>query len=249
MIRLSILKEDVFDPKDTGMSYYNDFLNPKEIEYYKKNKNRIGKIVMMSPREYYEECAKKIFNKPVDNLLKSRKSSANLEKYKQAMLDGETFPMCMINYADAGQEGLHRMQAAGEAFGWDKKYPVLAIYVYDEDKEKKYKFAETLFDYFNYFFKEDVNTVMDKLQQMQELEPPINVLEYCEEFMKEVTKGNIGVDVQIVEDRGSYMLQFTPVSYDGIDVEGYITADNYKEKRFLEDVYELPEDFDPDIYF
>lgn len=54
--------------------------------------------------------------------------------------------MPMLNYAEKGQEGLHRMLAIGELFGWNYKVPVLVVTWYDEERhireveeEKQYK--------------------------------------------------------------------------------------------------------------
>ena len=69
---VDLSKGDVIDTTKVGMSYYDDYLNEKEAEYLLKKTGTVGKIVMMSPQKYYEECATKIFNTSVAKLKQSR---------------------------------------------------------------------------------------------------------------------------------------------------------------------------------
>lgn len=128
---------DVFK-LDTGVSYYNNFLNEKDLAYMQKSKNRTGEVVYMTPVQYYEECAKHIFEDTTVESLKLQRSSNSeyINKYKEDMLAGDKFPLCYLNYADNGQEGLHRMMAAGEAFGWNTKFPVLVVRAVDSRVEQ-----------------------------------------------------------------------------------------------------------------
>ena len=104
---------------DTTTSYYNNFLNETDLKYMQDSKNRTGEVVMMSPTEYYEECANEIFEgTSVARLKLERKASPGLvDKYEADMTNGDKFPLCYLNYADNSQEGLHRMMAAGQAYG------------------------------------------------------------------------------------------------------------------------------------
>lgn len=247
MIILENIEKAKFDINNTNMSYYNDFLKPSEIEYYKRNKNRIGKVIQMTPREYYDDCAKFIFNQSASNLEKSRENE-NTEKYKDAMLSGETFPMCVIDYADKGQEGLHRMLAAAQLFGWNIKYPVLAIYVYDEQRENEWKMRKDLYAYIDWNFKEDCKEVCYKLEELPDIEPPINLLEMTNDFMNQINT-DVEVKSELFEDRGNIKLKIIPISYKGIDVSDYIDPNMVAYDVFLEDIFDLPDDFDPDIIF
>ena len=128
--------------RTTDTSYYDNFLNDKDLKYMQNAKNRTGEIVMMSPNEYIEQCANVIFHgrHTVDQIVKSRRYSKNLDtdipivtEYAEAMKSGSKFPLCYLNYAEDGQEGLHRMIAAGDAYGFDTKFPVLVIKPFDED--------------------------------------------------------------------------------------------------------------------
>ena len=116
--------------RSTGTSYYDNFLNDKDLKYMQKSKNRTGEIVMMSPAEYYEECATNIFEgSSVTSLKLQRGSNSELiQQYEEDMKNGDKFPLCYLNYPDHAQEGLHRMMAAGNVYGWDTKFPVLVVY-------------------------------------------------------------------------------------------------------------------------
>ena len=136
---------DIFDTSVVG--YDRDGLIPghpknKQMEKYYNLK---GEIKMVSPYEYFQGCAK-IFNTTVDRLLRQTRKYGNtdytatdpINKLKKVILqDKSKFPMTFLDFARRGQEGMHRMYAAGELFGWDKKFPCLVITWADEDRHKK----------------------------------------------------------------------------------------------------------------
>lgn len=133
---------NVIDMNHTGMSFYDQFLGTSELAYLRDKKNLKGTIVKMTPTEYYENCAHKIFNTSVEKLKRERgeydrpiinKLHNVLNVYKKKLC------MPMINYADRGQEGLHRMLAIAELFGWDYKVPVLVVDWYDEERATREK--------------------------------------------------------------------------------------------------------------
>lgn len=105
-----------------------------DSDYMAEYKNLSSEIVKMSPREYFEGCAK-IFDSSYDaqiNQIKGDtktldKLSKVLNKYRR------TFPITYLNYAQEGQEGRHRMYVVGEMLGWDKKFPVLVINWYNQE--------------------------------------------------------------------------------------------------------------------
>ena len=83
----------------------------------------------MSPKEYFQACADGFgnsyqanINQVNDEIIPHLKEV--LTKYKKM------FPVGYLEYTNGnfGQEGRHRMFAAGEIFGWDTKQPVLIIY-------------------------------------------------------------------------------------------------------------------------
>lgn len=128
---------------DTDTSYYNDFLNTKKLQYMQDNKNRTGEIVMMSPTEYFEQCSKYGFSGgevDVNHVMQGRRADTESLNWLQNHLDnGGKFYLPYINYADHCQEGLHRMMVVGDKYGWDKKFPVLLVTVYDSYVERQNK--------------------------------------------------------------------------------------------------------------
>lgn len=138
---------DVVDMNRTGVSFYDDFLSkdPDIINGLKNYKNLVGKVVMMSPNEYYQECSNYGFpdHKPsVESLKRSRRSHVEVLNHLKNVLTvyKHKFPMPFINKSDNGQEGLHRMMVIGDMFGWDHKVPVLVVDWYD--KQKAYEQAK-----------------------------------------------------------------------------------------------------------
>jgi len=111
--------------KKTGMSYYDNFIT--DPEYMRKSKNLKGDIQMMSPQEYYEMCAKDIFDTDVESLKEQRKTDQDSSHLIDVLKRGDALDMPMINLANKGQEGLHRMMVLGDMYGWDEKQPVLIV--------------------------------------------------------------------------------------------------------------------------
>lgn len=133
---------NVVDRYHTGISFYDQFFDPSEFKYLRDNKNLQGKVVMMTPEEYYEECAKYCWpgkNITPDSLKRQRSWDTDvIEKLKNVIFKYKRkLCMPMINYADPGQEGLHRMYVIGEIYGWDFKVPVLQVRHADEDRAKR----------------------------------------------------------------------------------------------------------------
>ena len=64
---------DIFDTSTLGGFSYKAMCIPgdPENEYMKNVKNRVGKIVQMSPNEYYSLCAR-MFNTTVESLKEQR---------------------------------------------------------------------------------------------------------------------------------------------------------------------------------
>ena len=136
---VDLSKGDVIDTTKVGMSYYDDYLDEKEADYLLKKTGTVGKIVMMSPQKYYEECATKIFNTSVAKLKQSRYAEEEtLNHLKSVLTDyGKKFPLPFLNYADHQQEGLHRMAVIGDMFGWDHEVPVLVVDYKDESERQR----------------------------------------------------------------------------------------------------------------
>ena len=125
---------DVVDRHRTGMSFYDDFIlgNQKTLDYLRDKKNLKGEVVMMSPEEYFKECSNYGFldsHPSVETLKQQRASDKKILDHLRSVLTvyKRKFPMPMINKAQNGQEGLHRMMVIGDMFGWDHKVPVLIV--------------------------------------------------------------------------------------------------------------------------
>lgn len=141
---VDLSKGDVIDTTKVGMSYYDDYLDEKEAEYLYNKTGTVGKVVMMSPQKYYEECATKIFNTSVDKLKRSRYAEEETLIHLKNVLTryGKKFPLPFLNYADHQQEGLHRMAVIGDMFGWDHEVPVLIVNYKSKEDEKRIKKQE-----------------------------------------------------------------------------------------------------------
>ncbi len=177
---------------DTDTSYYNDFLNDEDLKYKQEAKNRTGKIVMMSAKEYYDYCANDIFKgrHSVEELMQQREYSKFeddtrfVDKYAEDMRNGAKFPLCYLNFADSSQEGLHRMYAAGEAFGWNTKFPVLVVTVYDKEIERKNTQYQDAVKFNKYYLPDICEEASDNILDWDS-PPPENFIEI---FHNEIVK-------------------------------------------------------------
>lgn len=134
-----ITGEDVVDVTKTGTSYYNEFLSPDKLKYMQSHNNLTGEIIKMTPREYFERCAKDIFGTSVDHLIAGREADKYTNNLLDRVLTEYKLKLCLpiINYANKGQEGLHRMLAIARNYGWDKSVPVLVVKHFDEERAKQ----------------------------------------------------------------------------------------------------------------
>lgn len=130
-----------FDERKTGISFYNQFFT--DPDYMEEYKNLKYSIIHMTPKEYFEECAK-IFNSTYNNQINQTKADKqNIEHLKEVLLKWDkTFPITYLNYAEDTQEGRHRMFVVGELLGWDKKFPVMIINWANKEKYEEEKRAQ-----------------------------------------------------------------------------------------------------------
>jgi hypothetical protein len=115
--------------KETDMPMYDEMIdNP---DYYRNKKNRDSKIVIMTPEEYWDECAKIHKKTPesqsaicdkdtVDRIIKSIKET------------GSKMYLPSLDYATSNQEGRHRAMISKQ-LGL-KKIPVLVVNKVDKEK-------------------------------------------------------------------------------------------------------------------
>lgn len=166
-----VTSDNIFDDR-THSSFYDQLLtNP---DYMAKEENLKGHIEMMSPREYYEECATKIFpNSSVESLVKSRSADPRvLDEIKEIIVKykRQVF-LPYLNFVEHNQEGLHRMLVAAELFGWDHKFPVLIIEHYDEElaqQRKKAKEEDRIRRYIRDAVDSSLRYTYDKLEDFEE---------------------------------------------------------------------------------
>lgn len=122
----------LFNTQKSGMSFYDDFLNPKDHDYKKLCKGLKGTIVMMTPDEYISKLGSAIFHCSKERVLRGVDWN-NVNKYADQMRAGTKFDIPILNVAQGTQEGRHRALAA-QKLGADK-IPVLIVQKYDPYKE------------------------------------------------------------------------------------------------------------------
>lgn len=124
--------KDIFDTSKTGFSYYDNFLNDKDLEYMKKSKGLTGRIEYMTPGDYFKYTGRFFNRSPqsdYESVIEDKETISHLKdvilKYKRK------FPLTYLNFSNNQQEGRHRMAVAAELFGWNEKFPVLVITNYN----------------------------------------------------------------------------------------------------------------------
>ena len=165
-----VTSDNIFDDK-THISFYDTFFT--DPKYMAEKENLKGHIEMMSPKEYYEECANKIFNCSFESLVNGRKRDTVVNdeikeiivRYKRQVF------LPYLNYANKNQEGLHRMLVAAELFGWDHKFPVLIIEWADEElaqQRKKAKEEDRIRKYIRDAVDSSLHYNYDKIEEFEE---------------------------------------------------------------------------------
>lgn len=224
--------QNIFDTTTTGMSYYDQLIpGDKENEYMRKNKNLQGGIVKMSPMEYYTECANNIFDSghTVKDLIKQRTYDKNYIKELEEVITKKhtKYPMPYLNYAEKGQEGLHRMYVAGELFGWDTKFPVLVIDYYDKELADRRNKISDASSFARYDLRDCVSYAREKVYDdyydgCSSLDEALSSYRgYIVDKAKEEFGVNIKVDTEIIEKYDDELVTVILVSYNGIDTSEY----------------------------
>ena len=250
-IRCSI-DNHLFDTTTTNTSYYDDFLNPECLAYKQKAKNLTGHIEYMTPAEYFEECASTIFKgrHSVEDLKRQRAFTHGkdhnklVDTYREAMRNGDKFPLCYLNYADLGQEGLHRMYAAGELLGWNTKFPVLIVEPYDIDRWNESNFRQEIADYERYVLKYVIREAVDEISDWNNPVPDNfeeSFKDLIEEKASEYEDDPEDIEVSIKVENN--MVFVFLVGYQGHEIE----SSTYSEKLWLDDMFKMTDDTDLDI--
>ena len=264
---------DVVDLHRTGMSYYDDFLsNDKNtLQYLRDNKNLIGEVVMMSPEEYFQMCSDYGFpdrHPSVETLKQQRYADEKTIQHLKKVLTvaKKKFPMPMINKADNGQEGLHRMLVIGDMFGWDHKVPVLVVdwadkqRAFEEQKRKRiqkieYNIRKAVQQALWYKFqnieelKDQIQSELDsQFEYSDDIKPPVDFELISDEQNKEFTV-NIGAatysfdyeDVKFIEPSDEDDLDDIDFEVDDDFLVRYF-GDNWREEYpHLKDKFNITE--------
>lgn len=238
-IRASINK-DVFTTESTGMSYYDTFLTEKGLKYMEDAKNQTGSIEYMTPSQYYKECAE-LFGSTEEKLRHERNDQA-LPNLVNLIKEGVLLDMPVINWADDGQEGLHRMLAAETVYGQDVELPVLVVDVYDEDRYNQTKLYNAMNDFERYDLPKICNDVVDQMSDWDKECPPFNdIVAEFENKVQAAARNSYSADIEVEveisgDDKEGHKLKCFLISYDGLENPSAQNAC----KAYIEDMYNMP---------
>lgn len=241
--------DNVIDTTKTGTGFGDNFLDASSLKYQQSKKNLTGSITMMTPREYFDRCARDIFNTTAANLVAQREHDKDINKMLDRVLNEFKIKLCLpyIDYANNGQEGLHRMLAIARNYSWDKEVPVLVIDYYDKDRAEQEKDRE--------FVARLTNKLYDALRDAAEYHYA-NFDEFTDQlqwsldrafrYEDEVTKP---VNVTITQENDDYIVtleQFTSViaemPVNALQMNRVIDDDEF-------DIEDLEEDFSETYLF
>ena len=133
--------DNIFDPYVGESSYARAMIKLAESRKVDKEGHYAG-YVEMSPREYFNACAKG-FGIPAKDQINTVSNDKGVIQTLNTILDKYKvrFPVAYLDYSfnNFSQEGRHRMYVAGERVGWDKKFPVLVIHTTAEGDKARYE--------------------------------------------------------------------------------------------------------------
>lgn len=186
----------LFDITRSESSYGQSFLdNLGKTD----SKGRVGKIVEMSPTEYFKACAKG-FGSSYAAQINQIKADKDTYQHLSDVIDkyNRQFPITYLDYSNGfAQEGRHRMYIAGERFGWNTKFPVLVIEAEESplfelkenrDPSHKEKYVVTINKNRALIYGNNKRDLMYKLSLIEDNIPE----EYFETIWKIIRNSNIG---------------------------------------------------------
>lgn len=225
-----------FDTSTTHMSFYDNFLNEKDLTYMQKAKNLTGDIIMMTPEEYFEGAVKTFKNKySVDDLI-SQRSDNYLTRYVADMKKGDVFPLCFLDFANMSQEGLHRMLAAASAFGWDVEYPVLVVTPYNQELWDEQKRMDEIYEFMRYDLRHIINSAENELGDWDEPVPD-NIVDQMKSFIEdEASSQGYDIDVDCEVDAKNERILTYLNRYNDTTLEEPIQSTDY---AWLENMFDL----------
>lgn len=213
--------DSVFNTQTTNMSYYDRFLNERDLKYMQEAKNLDGQIVYMTPDDYFKGAATIFGHKYTTRQLEEQRSDSLTPEYVEAMKNGDQFPLCFLDYANKGQEGLHRMFAARIAFGPNVKYPVLVITPCDQELWDKWELLDKINQFERYEFKDMIED-MERALGDWSIAPPEDIADQAKAYI-ESRFNRRGIDVTVnckVNDyQGDKRLDVTLIEYNGHKIE------------------------------
>lgn len=106
--------EKYFDIRTTGQSYYDSMLNEEapDPDYFKREKGRDGRIVMMSPDQYLRDSAQ-LHGVSLGRDLAMIDPDL-VKQYAERARAGEKMPIPILDWVSGDQEGRHRAKVARE---------------------------------------------------------------------------------------------------------------------------------------
>ena len=222
----------IFDPNKGESPWANTML--KLARTGKQDaEGHIVSVVEMTPREYFEACAKGFGTSVETQINQIKNDKGILDELKQVITKYKVrFPITYLNYSDNsfGQEGRHRMYVAAQLFGWDVKYPVLIINQTEEGKDKQRK--ERIIRYINKALDKALlysyNNIQDIKEELQYL-----LEDYFDNFTLDVTEKNDriiitvnGASIQVDKSEFKFNDPDDDERVDDIDIDDFIDMDD-----------------------
>lgn len=239
-----VTDDQVVDLNKTGISFYDDFLSndTSTLAYLRDKKNLKGTVVMMTPEEYYQACSDYGFpghSPSVASLKASRRTQEKtLDHLKDVLtIHKRRFPMPMLNKADNGQEGLHRMMVIGDLFGWDHKVPVLVVDW--ADKHRAFEEAERKrIEKIEYRIKRAVqNTLYYKFNNIDELREQLQ-WELDKQFdLDEDVPTPVQFELTSDEQTGEFIVSIDTANY----------SFDYEDVKFIDSIENDLDDLDLEV--
>lgn len=208
------------------MSFYDDLIH--NTEYMRKNKNLTSTIVYMTPKEYFKECGKIFDSNAEKQIIQTKADKSTIEYLKKVILQSKKkFPLPILDYANNGQEGRHRMYTAALLTSWDTKFPVLIVDYYDKELQNQIE---------EHRAKERVNKLIKEAVR--------KALQYrykdTNEFLTEVKYQLSNVFEKVVQPKIQDDKDIIKISVEGGEIEIYKDEINFKnEDDYNEEEFEI----------
>lgn len=105
--------QDTNEDRILVQDIFNDIMCPSEHPYFMLYKGVVGYLKLIRTTEYFKMCAEARGHGTAADEYASI-SDETVEKYANDMLNGDKFPIPVVNFAKGGQEGRHRVAAAAK---------------------------------------------------------------------------------------------------------------------------------------